>query len=803
MRRLHLAFCIVVVGMLCSVGVAYDYLGYYYYTIGQHGSLATGYDNYYGITYSEGVGDPNLDGTYESYTYYYQGHVNGEASSQVQMANWQSMIGYDSSGNPYYWQAVQTTEGYYAYYLAWYDYTLGWVEQTVIASLPATDKTKAVQGEDGNFYAISYNGSGITYYSKTGDTWGSSTVCQTTGDQRITSADLAVNSSGNAYVAYNDYFSYDYGYGLNCANNASGNWTHQVVNRRTDYGDAGANPSVAIMPNGMPGIASTYKDFDDAGGSLISSYLQYSRYFTDRGWQNWYASMSSDNYSGGDGNQYTGFNPKLAYDAAGNAHMVYSDAAVYHQPFQLQDGTWTTAQYQQVGQVRHLYYTGVAWYHYLLYSQTPTAQDGNPQDQMTITDFAPATTGGRVYVGGYEQTPGATPTDPWKSSYRYFAADNAGPPSATTATSPTGTVGSTVRPEFNWDHEYGATWYRLWINRNGSSYRSKWVNGTSWTADADFPSGDYSYWVQTWNPHGHGQWSGEYQFNIPRYNPGTCTPHSPSGTVSNTRTPEFNWSSADRADWYQLYVARQGEGTYATKWVQAPNTSYTFNMDLKGGDYRWWVAGYNGDGYGDWSAPTDFSIPFDPPGKISTLSPSGGVSVASGDVQFEWNSDANATWYQLWCGTPGWSGSQWYEGSFIVSGGVARATMALQRWGDYHWYARGWGVDGFGEWSAGSDISCGRPVGVDANATTLKWNDTFSTSAEWYQVWINDVSGGGRVKERAVWLRRAEAHDVGVGNLAATLDPPLSTGDYEWSVRAYNSVNGMSQWSKAQTFTVP
>ena len=226
-------------------------------------------------------------------------------------------------------------------------------------------------------------------------------------------------------------------------------------------------------------------------------------------------------------------------------------------------------------------------------------------------------------------------------------------------------------------------------------------------------------------------------------------------------------------------------------------------MDFSGGDYRWWVAGWNGDGYGAWTTGTDFTIPQMKPDAPALVSPTGGVDVADGTVEYQWQHDARATWYQLWSGCPTESKTQWFSAAATVSGGVARASMTHARWGDYSWYVRGLGPDGAGVWSSGGDFSRGRPKPFDQSATKLQWDDSRTWEAGWYQIWINDVTGGGRVKEDAWWFNRSAVSTENLDIVSTPTRATLTTGDYEWTIRAWSSVYGQGPWSDTQAFSVP
>jgi len=245
-----------------------------------------------------------------------------------------------------------------------------------------------------------------------------------------------------------------------------------------------------------------------------------------------------------------------------------------------------------------------------------------------------------------------------------------------------------------------------------------------------------------------------------------------------------------------------GEGKYAEKWVQSPATTWLPDVDYSGGDYKWWIAGWNADGYGDWTSGTSFTIPVMQPGPIVLGSPTGGVSVATDSVVYQWHADERATWYELWCGRNGAGfADNWYRASTVVSGVTATASISDHMWGSYAWYVRGWGPDGMGPWSSAGEFVFGQPVFLSGSAATLTW-DELTPDADWYHVRINDVTGGGSVEERAWWFPRSGTTPV-TGGRSIPVDPPLTTGNYEWSIRAWSSTYGIGPWADAQGFVVP
>ena len=381
------------------------------------------------------------------------------------------------------------------------------------------------------------------------------------------------------------------------------------------------------------------------------------------------------------------------------------------------------------------------------------------------------------------------------------------PPQTPTNLLPIGGVETTDHtPLLSWDDPLGnATWFRVLLAGPGGAVVDDWTQQTTYQVTPDHPVGNYRWWVYSWNPYGAGGWTGPASFAITPLLPGPIDPSvGPTGMQTlGERHPQFFWQAAANAHWYHISVNRVGEGKYVSKWVQAPATTWTFDVDFRGGNYRWWIAGWNPDGYGAWSSGIDFSIPTMQPGQCRLLSPTGGVAVATGSVTCRWIPDPRARWYQLWCGLNGGNVvDKWYESSSIVHHGAA-TSIPGHGWGDYAWYVRGWGPDGMGPWSDAGAFVCGQPTPVSGDASTLMWDDSQTADAEWYQVWISDVTGGGAVKERAWWFQRTETSDAGGANRSMALAPVLATGNYEWSIRAHSSANGTGPWSDAQGTVVP
>ncbi len=212
----------------------------------------------------------------------------------------------------------------------------------------------------------------------------------------------------------------------------------------------------------------------------------------------------------------------------------------------------------------------------------------------------------------------------------------------------------TRRPTFSWPPIAGATWYQLWINRNGATYASPWVQGaTEWTPGADLPAGNYRWWVRGWNATvGHMPWSSAASFEVPTRQPGAVAQLAPDGAQPD-RDLLFRWDQTDRrATWFQLWVSRPAGGVWHDRWYQtsAADESSVELSAHPGGASTWWVRGWSPDGYGPWSGPMAFSTPLPPPlplpAKPTLLAPAAG-SVLGGAVDFTYEA-ARATWFRLY-----------------------------------------------------------------------------------------------------------------------------------------------------------
>ena len=119
---------------------------------------------------------------------------------------------------------------------------------------------------------------------------------------------------------------------LSYLNNVSGSWSNSTILLPSgDWGDAGVGASLAIAQNGKIGVAANLipRVLTGSPGRASLVYLSKSPGGT---WTTETVSNTSDNYTAGDGELGTGFNPMLVYDSNSAPHIVCCDHASQHFP---------------------------------------------------------------------------------------------------------------------------------------------------------------------------------------------------------------------------------------------------------------------------------------------------------------------------------------------------------------------------------------------------------------------------------------------------------------------------------------
>ena len=346
----------------------------------------------------------------------------------------------------------------------------------------------------------------------------------------------------------------------------------------------------------------------------------------------------------------------------------------------------------------------------------------------------------------------------------------------------------------------GATWYQIYINRDGAYHWHKWIEGsTTWTPTWDMQGypGSYEWWVQTWGPDGYGPWSDGLSFTVEgQAAPGKPSLSSPSGTITSA-TPTFSWQTVTNATWYQVYIDRDGAYHYH-KWIEG-STTWTPTWDMQGypGSYEWWGRAWGPGGYGPWSSSLTFTIAeaeAEVPGATTVRSP--GETVAAEGVSFTWDAVDGATWYHFWLNKDGTAyDHMWLEGE--------TTTMIPLMYGSYEWWVRTWGGGGYGAWS--SSLTFIVTEIIDSQLSPLGTVNTTRPFFEWgrvdgftkYDIWVEGDDGS----ILSEWVE-----EEGVGVFSYSVWSPavdLAPGAYRWRVRGGNGKGeDAGAWSAEARFVI-
>jgi len=345
-------------------------------------------------------------------------------------------------------------------------------------------------------------------------------------------------------------------------------------------------------------------------------------------------------------------------------------------------------------------------------------------------------------------------------------------------------------PTFSWDAVDGASWYHVWVQKDGVKYREKWVQYTTWTPTESFASGSYQWWIAGYNDAGYGPWTTTpMSFSVAFNPPGRVVLTAPTDRAKLTDgSASFAWSVADpAATWYRLWISRNGK-KYADLWLT--QRSWSPEGGLRDGDYAWAVQTYNDDGYGPWSSPRYLSVEIPTPGRVSLQAPGDGVTLAERKPLLSWTAATPpATWYRVWINRNGTS----YR-AFWTDDRSWRSEQSMSL-GDYRWWVRTWASGKYGRWSVGRDFSIRKQLPAAAQLLTPADKEVVDRSnprsswesgvpaATWYRLWI-ERNG---VPYVDTWTQETSWRSVLLG------------GSYTWWIQTWNP-SGYGPWSKGRNF---
>jgi len=108
---------------------------------------------------------------------------------------------------------------------------------------------------------------------------------------------------------------------------------------------------------------------------------------------------------------------------------------------------------------------------------------------------------------------------PWSTGMSFTTT----PPAAASLNTPNGVT--TSNPTYNWDKVSAATWYYIYIQGpSGNLVHADWYSSATACgmstcsiagATPGLTSGQYRWWIQTWNSVGYGPWSSGLNFSVP------------------------------------------------------------------------------------------------------------------------------------------------------------------------------------------------------------------------------------------------------------------------------------------------
>jgi len=228
--------------------------------------------------------------------------------------------------------------------------------------------------------------------------------------------------------------------------------------------------------------------------------------------------------------------------------------------------------------------------------------------------------------------------------------------------SPDGTIDGVSRPDFEWRVYPDATAYRLAVySYSAAAYLILDVAPLSNcnASQCSYPSpivlvnGAYKFKVLAYIPGGVTPYTDWMDFTITGVSvpppPDPPVPISPSGTVTSHH-PTLTWGAVEYATFYRLALYSNAAGAYlfvenVYPSCAAGECSYTPNIDLVNGNYKFKLLARNSSGYTAYGNFMSFTVSSNLPVAPALLAPSGTVS--TNKPQIKWSVVSGATRYRL------------------------------------------------------------------------------------------------------------------------------------------------------------
>lgn len=166
------------------------------------------------------------------------------------------------------------------------------------------------------------------------------------------------------------------------------------------------------------------------------------------------------------------------------------------------------------------------------------------------------------------------------------------------------TVGSENRsPEISWAAVPGAIAYQVWAS-NSTINQTGLIDAEVTEPVFNFQDlnfGQHKIWVRAVGPNGFsGRWSPVADHYVGPVN-------SPTPKATMNRRPEFSWNTIDTVDQFRIWIS--GPQGFRIDESGLTETTYSPDIDLAPGLYRWWVMPQTTEGQsGRWSSAGTINV---------------------------------------------------------------------------------------------------------------------------------------------------------------------------------------------------
>ena len=379
-------------------------------------------------------------------------------------------------------------------------------------------------------------------------------------------------------------------------------------------------------------------------------------------------------------------------------------------------------------------------------------------------------------------------------------------------------------PRIEWSAVEGAARYDLWVNSlttgTGQLIRAQNISYTTPYFDTPaLPQGSYVAWVRAANGNNEfSQWSTGYSFTVDILPPATPRMLGPTGPIVNltitTANPTFEWTAAERAVRYDLWVNNVTTGQFQIiRQQNITDTKYLALDNLPQGNYRAWVRGINSaNEVGDWSTVYVFTldepIPSIPVITAPVSNPAG--SVENPNPTFVWTSEFDAPFYEFRLDDVTLN-----QTNVIRVANIQTKSYTIpnnQRLAEHIYLAMVRGVNSSGEtsdWSAAYRIridvpnpttpSIISPSGTSRDTTpTFQWNH--DPASYRYEILVRDLE-----RNETIVLQVTTYGVDPTGRIAFYTLPDnkaFRPGTFRFWIRAFNAIGTASSWSNSQSFVI-